>query len=62
MQCLQCSETDGLNKIIGLSFQLDGVEGRNNVAVTGIHCGRCGFLALQMNGAAAPEEVTQPIK
>lgn len=62
MRCLRCGAADGLNRIVGLSFQLSGVEERNSVAVTGIHCGRCGFLGLEMNAAAAPEQATQPIR
>ena len=62
MKCFQCGETDRLNEITGLSFQLSGVEGRTSVAVSGIHCGHCGFLGLTMNGAAAPAQVTVPIK
>jgi transcription elongation factor Elf1 len=62
MKCIRCNATDGLNKIVGLSFELNGVDRQQSVAVTGIHCGHCGFLALEMNSAAAPVEVTQPIK
>jgi hypothetical protein len=61
-ECLNCGATDGLKKIVGLSFTLDGVEGQTSVAVTGIHCGRCGFLGLEMHPAAAPEKATHPIK
>ncbi len=62
MKCIQCGATDGLNKIVGLSFELSGVDRQRSVAVTGIHCGRCGFLGLQMNPAAVPVEATQPMK
>lgn len=62
MKCLQCGATDSLNEITGLSFQLNGVEGRTSVGVSGIHCGRCGFLGLQMKAGAAPESVTKPIR
>jgi hypothetical protein len=62
MKCVNCEATDRLNKIVGLSFILTGVEGRMGVSVTGIHCGRCGFLGLEMNPAAAPEQATKPIK
>jgi hypothetical protein len=62
MKCVLCGATDRLNKITGLSFQLNGVERQASVSVTGIHCGRCGFLGLEMNGAAAPVEVTNPIR
>jgi len=62
MKCVRCGATDGLNRIVGLSFKLDGVEGRTGVTVTGIHCGQCGFLGLEMNPGAAPEQATKPIK
>ena len=62
MICLRCGAKDGLNQIVGLSFNLSGVEGRTAVTVTGIHCGKCGFLGLEMHPAAAPEQATRPIK
>ena len=59
MNCLRCGSAQ-LNKIMGLYLGLSGVERQKDVGVTGIHCGSCGFLTLEMNPAAAPVEATEP--
>jgi hypothetical protein len=60
MKCLRCGY-DHLNRIKGLSLELNGVEQQSGVSVSGIHCGNCGLLTLEMEPAAAPGEVTEPI-
>lgn len=61
MECLRCGSKN-LNKIKGISFNLDGVGREKGVGVTGIHCRKCGLLSLEMHPAAADVEVTEPIK
>jgi hypothetical protein len=60
MVCLRC-EHKHLQKIAGLSLELNGVDRQKSVSVSGVYCPNCNLLALEMNPAAAPIEAIRPI-
>ncbi len=61
MECLRCAKKDRLSRIKKLSLHIDGVKRTDAIGVTGIHCGHCGLLVLELHPNAVPVEAIEPI-